>query len=82
MRVAILGQCGAENLSVVSVAENADGRNRVRNKAKLRPYDLADPRNTALRTMLQKAEFSFLAGDDIVNVDEDDGPTGSASDSE
>ena len=45
--------------------------------------ELVDPRNTELRSILQKAEFAMAAGDDIVvNEDEDEGPTGSASDSE
>lgn len=45
--------------------------------------ELADPRNTDLRASLQKAEFTMTAGDDVVDHDaEDDGPTGSASDSE
>lgn len=55
---------------------------RIRNKAKLRPIDLVDPRNTELRSLLQKAEFTMLAGDDVVVEDEDQRPTGSASDSE
>ena len=59
------------------------GRYRIRNKAKLTPKELVDPRNTDLRATLQKAEFTMTAGDDVVNQDEDDeGPTGSASDSE
>ncbi len=42
-----------------------------------------DPRNTGLRGVLQKAEFAFMAGDDVVDGEEEDGgPTGSASDSE
>lgn len=44
--------------------------------------DLVDPRNQKLRDLLQKAEFTFLAGDDVVQDDDDRGPTGSASDSE
>ena len=55
---------------------------RIRNKAKLKPMDLVDPRNQKLRDLLQKAEFTFLAGDDVVQDDDDRGPTGSASDSE
>jgi hypothetical protein len=54
---------------------------RIRNKAKLKPVELADPRNTGLRSMLQKGEYAMTAGGDVVE-DEDDGPTGSASDSE
>lgn len=58
--------------------------NRIRNKAKLRPFDLVDPRNTDLRQTLQKAEFAYMAGDDVVeeNGDEHESATGSASDSE
>lgn len=60
--------------------------NRIRNKAKLKPSELVDPRNTELKATLQKAEFAMMAGADVVDVDQDDGqqggPTGSASDSE
>ena len=55
---------------------------RIRNKAKLKPVELADPRNSQLRGVLQKAEFAFTAGDDVVVEDDDTGPTGSASDSD
>lgn len=55
---------------------------RIRNKAKLRPVDLTDPRNAELRSLLQKAEFTMLAGDDIVEEDDDEGDAGSASDSD
>jgi len=55
---------------------------RIRNKAKLRPIDLTDPRNTELRGLLQKAEFTMLAGDDVVQEDDDDAGAGSASDSD
>ena len=43
--------------------------------------DLVDPRNKALRTLLQKAEFTFLAGDDVV-VDEAQGDRTTKSDSD
>lgn len=54
---------------------------RIRNKGKLRPIDLVDPRNTELRNILQKAEMAMTAGGDVVDEDEDepDGP-GSESD--
>lgn len=56
---------------------------RIQNKAKLTPKELVDPRNTSLRAVLQNFEFTMTAGNDIVNQDEEDeGPTGSASDSE
>ena len=66
-------------------ASGAGGKIRIRNKAKLKPYELVDPRNTELRATLQKAEFAMMAGDDVVVADGDDdgqGGTGSASDSE
>lgn len=55
---------------------------RLRNKAKLRPIDLADPRNTELRRTLQKAEMAMTAGDDVVNEDEDDDEDGPGSESD
>lgn len=58
---------------------------RIRNKAKLKPLELVDPRNAELRGVLQKAEFAVMAGDDVVDGEEEDGdggPTGSASESE
>ena len=59
-------------------------KNRIRNKAKLKPLELVDPRNAELRSTLQKAEFAMMAGNDVVDQDGEDeqGPTGSASDSE
>jgi len=58
-------------------------RCRIRNKAKLKPFELVDPRNTELRSILRNAEFAMMAGDDVVdNEGEEQGPTGSASDSE
>ena len=59
----------------------ADWVRRIRNKAKLRPIELVDPRNSDLRRVLQKAEMAMTAGDDVVNEDEEDseGP-GSESD--
>ena len=60
-----------------------DGLRRLRNKAKLRPVELVDPRNAELRAVLQRAEYAEMAGTDVVDEDEEDeGPTGSASDSE
>lgn len=66
---------------IVDILLDAGCDPRIRNKAKLKPVELADPRNTALRSMLQKGEFAMTAGGDVVQ-DDDDGPTGSASDSE
>ncbi|KAL8824630.1 MAG: hypothetical protein Q9191_004928 [Dirinaria sp. TL-2023a] len=69
--------------SIVELLLDAGSDPRIRNKAKLTARELVDPRNTDLRAILQKAEFTMTAGDDVVKEDEEDvGPTGSASDSE
>lgn len=65
---------------IVDILLDAGCDPRIRNKAKLKPIELADPRNTELRSMLQKGEFAMQAGGDV--VDDDDGPGGSASDSD
>lgn len=70
--------------SASSIAElliDAGADPRIRNKAKLKPVELVDPKNGGLRNVLQKAEYAMMVGDDVV-VDQNDGPTGSASDSE
>ncbi|KAI4954475.1 hypothetical protein J4E91_002188 [Alternaria rosae] len=68
--------------SIVAMLLDAGCDPRIRNKAKLKPIELVDPRNTELRSMLQKGEVSILMGGDVVEDDDDDGPTGSASDSD
>ncbi|KAK5019706.1 ankyrin repeat protein-like protein [Cryomyces antarcticus] len=70
--------------AIVEILLDAGCDPRLRNKAKLRPLDLVDPRNTELRAILQKAEFAIAAGDDMVNEDEEEenGAAGSASDSD
>ncbi|KAI9750066.1 MAG: hypothetical protein M4579_006618 [Chaenotheca gracillima] len=68
--------------SLVDLLLDAGADPRIRNKAKLKAMDLVDPANKDLRSALQKAEFTMNAGNDVVDEDEDDGPTGSASDSE
>ncbi|KAH0542880.1 hypothetical protein FGG08_002740 [Glutinoglossum americanum] len=56
---------------------------RVRNKAKLKPVELVDPRNSELRKALQKGEYSMTVGaSELANNDDDDGAHNSASDSE
>ncbi|KAI9891365.1 MAG: hypothetical protein M1814_002878 [Vezdaea aestivalis] len=67
---------------IVELLIDAGSDPRIRNKAKLKPVELVDPRNTSLRLVLQKAEYAATAGADVVVADDDDGPTGSASDSE
>ncbi|KAF2229813.1 hypothetical protein EV356DRAFT_580523 [Viridothelium virens] len=67
---------------IVEILIDAGCDPRSRNKAKLRPFDLVDPRNSELRGLLQKAEFQMMAGGDVVNEDEEEeeGGAGSASD--
>lgn len=58
-------------------------RCRVRNKTKQKPISLVDAGNVELKSALERAEYAILAGDDVVNDDDDaDGHGGSASDSE
>ena len=66
---------------IVEILLDAGCDPRSRNKAKLRPLDLADPRNLELRGILQRAEFRLQAGGDVVEEDDEDGGgAGSASD--
>lgn len=65
---------------IVEILLDAGCDPRIRNKAKLKPVELVDPRNTELREVLRKGEFAMMMGGDVVQDDE--GPTGSASDSD
>lgn len=67
--------------AVVDILVDAGCDPRIRNKAKLKPMELVDPRNEELRKSLQKAEFAMNAGDDVV-VEDEEGPTGSGSESD
>lgn len=57
---------------------------RIRNKAKLKAADLVNPSNTELREAIQKAEYVMQNEGDFVDVEveDDEGPTGSNSDSD
>ncbi|KAL8802111.1 MAG: hypothetical protein Q9223_002858 [Gallowayella weberi] len=69
--------------SIADLLIDAGADPRIRNKSKLKAVDLVDPKNKDLREVLQKAEYSMTVGDDVVVLDpKDEGPTGSASDSE
>ncbi|EME88121.1 uncharacterized protein MYCFIDRAFT_209713 [Pseudocercospora fijiensis CIRAD86] len=68
--------------AVVDILVDAGCDPRIRNKAKLRPIDLVDPRNTELRSVLQKAELMLMASDDVVVEDDEDGPDGPGSESD
>ncbi|PPJ56108.1 hypothetical protein CBER1_02048 [Cercospora berteroae] len=68
--------------AVVDILVDAGCDPRIRNKAKLKPIDLVDPRNTELRTALQKAELTMVASSDLVDEDADDADDGPGSDSD
>jgi uncharacterized protein len=57
---------------------------RIRNKAKLKPLDLVDPRNSSLRNLMQESEYVLQNQGDFIDADaeDDEGPTGSNSDSD
>ena len=67
--------------SVVDILLDAGCDPRIRNAAKLKAVDLADPRNEELRGLLRKAEFNVMAGNDVVE-DDDGGAGGSGSESD
>ncbi|KAF1985310.1 hypothetical protein K402DRAFT_395004 [Aulographum hederae CBS 113979] len=71
-----------EGLELVDLFLSAGCDPRTRNRMKERPVDIVDQRNTELKKVLQKAEFTFLVSDDVVVEDDDDGPTGSGSESD
>lgn len=66
---------------VVDILLDAGCDPRIRNGAKLKAVDLADPRNEGLRALLRKAEFNIMAGNDVVEED-DAGGAGSGSESD
>jgi hypothetical protein len=65
---------------IVDILIDAGCDPRIRNKAKLKPMELIDPRNKALRSVFQKAEYSMAVGDDVVQEDDDEGGSGSETD--
>ncbi|KAI4222556.1 MAG: hypothetical protein LQ349_007608 [Xanthoria aureola] len=53
--------------SIADFLIDADPDPRIRNKARLKPTDLADPKNKGLRDALQKAEYAMMG--DYPDVD-------------
>lgn len=70
-----------EGKALVEILVDAGCDPTTRNKARLRPVDLLDPRNKTVKTVLQRAEVQFMAGGDVINED-DDGAGGPGSESD
>ena len=67
---------------IVEILLDAGCDPRIRNKAKLKPVELVDPRNTELREILRKGEVALMMAGAGDVVEDDEGPAGSASDSD
>ncbi|KAI1212667.1 uncharacterized protein F4807DRAFT_413943 [Annulohypoxylon truncatum] len=57
--------------ALVGMMLEAGSSTRARNKAKLTPYQLVDPRNAALRDLIQKHEYAELNAGDFVDAGAD-----------
>jgi hypothetical protein len=66
---------------IVDILLDAGCDPRIKNGAKLKPIELADPRNDGLRQILRRAEYSVMAGNDVVE-DDDEGRGGAGSESD
>ncbi|KAI0522212.1 ankyrin repeat protein [Xylaria bambusicola] len=65
--------------ALVEMMLEAGSSTRIKNKAKLTPYQLVDPRNTGLRELIQKHEYAALNAGDFVGADEVQKPKANAS---
>ena len=65
--------------ALVEMMLEAGSSTRIKNKAKLSPYQLVDPRNTGLRELIQKHEYAALNAGDFVGADEVQKPKANAS---
>ncbi|KAI1352679.1 ankyrin repeat domain-containing protein [Xylaria sp. FL0043] len=54
--------------ALVEMMLEAGSSTRIKNKAKLTPYQLVDPRNTGLRELIQKHEYAALHAGDFVGA--------------
>ncbi|KAH7037580.1 uncharacterized protein B0I36DRAFT_314369 [Microdochium trichocladiopsis] len=54
--------------ALVEMMLEAGSSTRVKNKAKLTPYHLVDPRNAGLRELIQKHEYAALNSGDFVDA--------------
>lgn len=64
--------------ALVDMMLEAGSSTRVKNKAKLTPYQLVDPRNAGLRELIQKHEYAALNAGDFVAADEIQKPKANA----
>ncbi|KAH7176593.1 hypothetical protein EDB81DRAFT_773070 [Dactylonectria macrodidyma] len=64
--------------ALIEMMLEAGSNTRARNKARLTAYQLVDPRNTELRELIQKHEFTNQNAGDFIPV-EDNGATGQKS---
>jgi len=65
--------------ALVEMMLEAGSSTRVKNKAKLTPYHLVDPRNAGLRELIQKHEYASLNSGDFVDVSDVKPATGLVS---
>ncbi len=56
--------------ALIDMMLEAGSNPRLRNKGGLTPYQLVDPRNAALRDLIQKHEYAALNAGDFVNADD------------
>ncbi|RWA03613.1 hypothetical protein EKO27_g11494 [Xylaria grammica] len=65
--------------ALVEMMLEAGSSTRVKNKAKLTPFQLVDPRNAGLRELIQKHEYAALNAGDFVGANEIQQPKPNAS---
>ncbi|KAI9817716.1 MAG: hypothetical protein M1826_001472 [Phylliscum demangeonii] len=74
-----------EGNEVVEILLDAGADPRMRNKSKDKPIQLVDPANLELKGMLEKAEFTLVATNEVIRDGDDDdsgGRSGSGSESD
>ncbi|EMR64015.1 putative ankyrin repeat protein [Eutypa lata UCREL1] len=64
--------------ALVEMMLEAGSSTRVRNRARLTPYQLVDPRNKNLRDLIQRHEYAALNAGDFVDAGEVKKPVGAA----
>ncbi|KAA8912733.1 ankyrin repeat-containing domain protein [Sphaerosporella brunnea] len=69
-------------LEVAELLLDAGADPRVRNKQKMKPLDVTDPRDTKLRKALVNGEYTITAGNDLVDADDLENDAGSGGESE